>query len=141
MRVSRICNMRLRAFQKYPQLQVQSRIHNYHTLQILRRTCATSAREAREERIKNRKAQLKDEEEIDLVSPTGFLVMGFAALMFAAIWKIDQEKSKGFHGSYASAFTSFFGGSSSQEDFLKKIEKHGAPERIPDDWGAMRLTY
>jgi len=99
------------------------------------RLCASSAREDRAQRIASKKKQMREEEEIDLVSPTGFGILAVAALIFAGIYKIDQEKSKGHHGSYASAFTTFFGRSNNQEDYWKKIEKYGPPERLPDDWG------
>jgi len=130
----------LRPVHRLNLLRTNPSFHHFRTLQTFR-ACSMSAREAREMKIKNRKAQLKEEEELDLVSLPGLFVMGVAGLLFAAIWKIDQEKSKGFHGSYTQAFTSFFGGSSTQEDFLKKIEKYGPPERIPDDWGFFRVFF
>jgi len=100
-----------------------------------------AAKKARMQKMSARKASLQEESEIDLVSGTGLLVMGIAALMFYGIFKIDQEKNKGFDSSVTGLFQSIFGASDTMEDFLNKYEKYGKPEQLPDDWGWFSIIF
>eukprot|EP00494_Astrolonche_serrata_P026540 UN26802 len=67
--------------------------------------------------------------------------MGLAGMLFYAIWKIDQEKNKGFDSSFTQVFHSLFGSSNTLETYLTLHEKHGPPVMIPDDWGFFRIVF
>jgi len=80
------------------------------------------------------------EEEIDLFSHSGALVMVFGATIFYLMFKIDQEKNNGYDHKVKNVFNHVFGLDKTLSYYSNLQEKYGSPRLHSEKMGFFLVT-